>query len=153
MDQYKEICNEYLVPQATAKLTRHKRDSYMVGALARLNLNYDQLSRNAKEVAEVFGLRPTNFNPFMNSIAQLVEVVHSMEDSIRLIDDIVKDGIKDEKPSFPVRAGRRGGSTEVPRGSLFHECDPCISCSTHYIFLEESKKQEEKDGKTKSSRY
>lgn len=189
VEQYKEVTNEYLVPQSTAKFTKNKRDSYMVGALARLNLNYDQLSPKAKEVAEVFGLRPTNFNPFMNNIAQLIEVVHSLEDSIRLIDDIVKDGIKDERPSVSVKAGRGSGSTEVPRGILFHEyeynrdgecvwanCiiptnqnhaniqrdlealvpqitdrrqeeieltaemlvrayDPCISCSTHCIFL------------------
>ncbi|UCG67483.1 MAG: Ni/Fe hydrogenase subunit alpha [Deltaproteobacteria bacterium] len=121
VEEYKEVTNEYLVPQSTAKFTKNKRDSYMVGALARLNLNYDHLSPKAKEVAKGFGLQPTNFNPFMNNIAQLVEVVHSLEDSIRLVDDIVKDGIKDEKPLVPIQAGRGSGSTEVPRGILFHE--------------------------------
>ena len=189
VDNYKEITNEYLVPHSTAKFTRHMRDSYMVGALARLNLNYDQLTPKAKQVAETFGLRPINYNPFMNNIAQLVEVAHSMEDSIRLIDDLLKNGIKDEKPSVSVRAGRGSASVEVHRGILFHEyeynkdgecvwanCviptnqnhaniqkdlealvpeikdrpqeeieltaemlvrayDPCISCSTHCIFL------------------
>ena len=189
VNQYKEITNEYLVPHSTAKFTRHKRDSYMVGALARLNLNYDQLAPKAKQVAETFGLRPINYNPFMNNIAQLVEVAHSIEDSIRLIDALLKDGIKNEKPSFSIRAGRGSASVEVPRGILFHEyeynkdgecvwanCviptnqnhaniqkdlealvpeikdrpqeeieltaemlvrayDPCISCSTHCIFL------------------
>jgi len=119
--QYKEIANEYLVPQSTAKFAKHKRDSYMVGALARLNLNYDHLTPRAKEISGLFELRPVNYNPFMNNIAQLVEVVHGMEDSIRLIDDLLKDGIKDEKPSVSVRAGRGSGSTEVPRGILFHE--------------------------------
>ena len=188
-DNYKEITNEYLVPHSTAKFTKHKRDSYMVGALARLNLNYDQLTPKAKQVAETFGLRPINYDPFMNNIAQLVEVAHSIEDSIRLIDNLLKDGIKDEKPSVSVRAGRGSAAVEVPRGILFHEyeynkdgecvwanCviptnqnhaniqkdlealvpeikdrpeeeieltaemlvrayDPCISCSTHCIFL------------------
>jgi sulfhydrogenase subunit alpha len=35
---YKEIINEYFVPQSTAKYAKHARESYMVGALARLTL-------------------------------------------------------------------------------------------------------------------
>ena len=189
VDQYKEITNEYLVPHSTAKFTRNKRDSYMVGALARMNLNYDRLSLKAKEVAKAFDLQPINHNPFMNNIAQLVEVFHCIEESIRLIDDLLKDGIKEEKPSVSIKAGRGVGAVEVPRGILFHEyeynkngecvwanCiiptnqnhaniqkdmealvlqikdreqkeivlmlemlvrayDPCVSCSTHCIFL------------------
>ena len=121
VDQYKEIANEYLVPHSTAKFTRHKRDSYMVGALARLNLNYDHLLPNAKKIAESFELRPVNCNPFMNNVAQLVEVVHSIEDSIMLIDDLLKNGIKDEKPLVSIRDGKGAGAVEVPRGILFHE--------------------------------
>ncbi len=121
VDQYKEITNEYCVPQSTAKFARHKRDSYMVGALARLNLNYDHLGPKAKSVAEAFELRPINYNPFMNNTAQIVEAVHSMEDSIRLIDDLLKHGIKDEKPSVAIKAGRATAAMEVPRGILFHE--------------------------------
>jgi sulfhydrogenase subunit alpha len=119
--QYKEITNEYCVPQSTAKFARHKRDSYMVGALARLNINYDQLSPKAKGVAELFELKPVNYNPFMNNTAQIVEVVHCIEDSIRLIDDLLKNGIKDEKTSVSIKAGRAAASAEVPRGILFHE--------------------------------
>ena len=187
--QYKEITNEYLVPHSTAKFAKHSGDSYMVGALARLNLNYDHLCAKAKEIAKAFQLRPINHNPFMNNVAQLVEVIHSVVDSIGLIDDLLKSGVKDEKPSAIVKAGRGTGAVEVPRGVLFHEyeynkdgecvwanCviptnqnhaniqkdlealipeikdrpvemientsemlvrayDPCISCSTHCIFL------------------
>ena len=187
--QYKEICNEYCVPQSTAKFTKHSGESYMVGALARLNINYDQLTPKAKDLAEALDLRPINYNPFMNNVAQVVEVVHSLEDSIQLIDDLLAKGIQNEKPSATVKAGRGTGSIEVPRGILFHEyeynkdgecvwanCviptnqnhaniqldmealipqikdrkqkeielaaemlvrayDPCISCSTHCVFL------------------
>ncbi len=93
----------------------------MVGALARLNLNYDHLLPNAKKIAEALELRPVNCNPFMNNIAQLVEVVHCMEDSTMLIDDLLKNGIKDEKPLVSIRDGKGTGAVEVPRGILFHE--------------------------------
>lgn len=121
VDQYKEITNEYCVPHSTAKFTRHKRDSYMVGALARVNLNYEGLGPKAKELAEAFKLRPINYNPFMNNIAQIVEVVHGMEDSIRLIDVLLNNGVQDEKPSVSIKAGRATAAVEVPRGILFHE--------------------------------
>ena len=97
----------------------------MVGALARLNINYNQLSPMAKETAEMFKLSPICYNPYMNSIAQLVEVVHSVEDSIRLINELEAAGLKSQpdynKPEIKVKAGSGVGAVEVPRGLLFHD--------------------------------
>ncbi|HEQ79077.1 MAG TPA: hypothetical protein ENN76_02290 [Euryarchaeota archaeon] len=121
VDQYETIVNEYAVPQSTAKYTKHNRDSFMVGALARLNLNYDKLHDEAKKVAEMFHLKPVNCNPYMNTVAQLVEVVHSMYDSVDLIDQMVNDGLKKEKNDVEIRAGRGMSAVEVPRGILFHD--------------------------------
>jgi coenzyme F420-reducing hydrogenase alpha subunit len=121
VDQYRQVCNEYCVPQSTAKFAKHRRDAYMVGALARINLNYEHLSPAAQNVAGMFGLRPVNHNPFMNNAAQMAEVVHSIEDGLHRIDGLLRDGVKFEKASFAVRAGRAAGSVEVPRGILFHE--------------------------------
>jgi len=118
---YLSVTNEFVVPYSTAKHTRHKRDSYMVGALARVNLNYDKLSPIAKDVAKMFSLKPINYNPFMNSVAQIVEIAHSIEDSIGLIDELLEKGIKEEKPNVKVKAGQGIGAVEVPRGILFHD--------------------------------
>jgi coenzyme F420-reducing hydrogenase alpha subunit len=93
----------------------------MVGALARFNLNYERLSKRAKDVADLFDLRPITINPFMNNIAQIVEVVHSIEDSCRLIDDLLRGWIKEEEPEVSVQAGKGASAVEVPRGILFHE--------------------------------
>ncbi|MCK4718723.1 MAG: nickel-dependent hydrogenase large subunit, partial [Thermoplasmata archaeon] len=90
VEDYLSITNEYIVPQSTAKHTKHARDSYMVGALARFNLNYEKLHPLAKEVAGMFGLKPINYNPYMNSVAQIVEYVNSIEDSIKLIDILLE---------------------------------------------------------------
>jgi coenzyme F420-reducing hydrogenase alpha subunit len=123
VDEYESVVNEFVVPQSTAKYTKHNRDSYMVGALARFNLNADLLSPSAKELAKEFDLQPINYNPFMNNIAQIVEYVHSVEDSIELIDTILKRGLDcAEKPTkFVVKKGRGVGAIEVPRGILFHD--------------------------------
>ncbi len=123
--EYLSFTNEYIVPWSTAKRAKHARDSYMVGALARLNLNYDKLSPLAKQTAELFGLKPVCHNPFMNNIAQLVETVHSVEDSIRLIDELEAAGLQSQpeynNPEIKVKAGRGVGAVEVPRGILFHD--------------------------------
>jgi sulfhydrogenase subunit alpha len=52
----------------------------------------------------------------------LVEFAHSVEDSLHLIDVLIEQGIKDEKPvKAKVKAGRGVGIVEVPRGILVHD--------------------------------
>ena len=125
VNEYLSFANEYIVPTSTAKWTKHARESYMVGALARLNINYDRLSPLARKIARIFGLKPVCHNPFMNNVAQLVEVVHSVEDSIRLINELESAGLQPQpdynKPEVKVKAGRGVGAVEVPRGILFHD--------------------------------
>ena len=123
--EYLSYTNEYIVPISTAKRAKHARDSYMVGALARLNNNYDKLSPMAKQVAEMFNLKPICHNPYMNSVAQLIEVVHGIEDSIRLINELEADGLTKQpyyhRPEIKAKAGRGISATEVPRGLLIHD--------------------------------
>ncbi len=125
VNEYLSFTNEYIVPYSTAKRAKHNRESYMVGALARFNLNSEKLSPTAKEVAEMFGLKPICHNPFMNSIAQLVEAVHSVEDSIHLINQLESAELKTQpeynKPEIKVKTGHGVGAVEVPRGILFHD--------------------------------
>jgi coenzyme F420-reducing hydrogenase alpha subunit len=120
-DRYLEYTNEYLVPESTAKYCKNKRESYMVGALARVNINYDKLTPRAKTVAEMFNLKPVCHNPFMNTVAQLVEVVHSIDDSVKLIDELVSGDYKYYQPDFKPTAGRGVAAVEVPRGILIHD--------------------------------
>ena len=123
--EYLSFTNEYVIPQSTAKWAKHNRSSYMVGALARFNINYNQLSPLAKKTAEMFNLKPVCHNPFMNSIAQLVEVAHSFEDSIKLINELEAAGLQSQpdyfNPAVKVKTGAGVGAVEVPRGILFHE--------------------------------
>lgn len=119
--EYKSMTNEFIVSYSTAKHARASRDSYMVGALARFNNNYDLLSPLAQWAAEELGLKPVCHNPFMNNVAQLVECVHAVEDGIRIIDEILSRGLKEEDRSVEVKAGRGIGAVEVPRGILYHD--------------------------------
>jgi coenzyme F420-reducing hydrogenase alpha subunit len=118
---YRSCTNEYVSPQSTAKFTKNRRDSYAVGALARFNVNYDMLHPEAKKVAESLGLQPICTNPYMNSVAQVVEIVHSAYEGLRLLDELIASGIADEGLVQPTCFSRGASAVEVPRGILFHE--------------------------------
>jgi sulfhydrogenase subunit alpha len=118
---YKSVTNEFVVPQSTAKYARNKLTSYAAGALARFNNNHGMLHPEAKKAASALGLEPICTNPYMNTVAQVVEIVESFHSSLRLIDEIVRAGVREEPPVKPTRFARGAGATEVPRGILFHE--------------------------------
>ena len=123
LDDYRLVTNERLSPHATAKHCAFNRDSYMVGALARFNLKHAQLGARAKAAAEHLGLQAPCYRPYMNSAAQVVEIVHCVDDSIALLDKLLKRGVSPEAPGqVSLRPGARGvGACDVPRGVLFHE--------------------------------
>ncbi|HEX3031825.1 MAG TPA: Ni/Fe hydrogenase subunit alpha [Bacillota bacterium] len=120
VQQFESVVNEYVSPQSTAKWTRWHRDAYAVGALARYNHNSRYLLPMAAETAKTFGLGERCINPYMNTIAQLVEVVQIVEQSLSLIDELLTAGIKAESPAQKPNAGTGAGCVEAPRGILFH---------------------------------
>jgi len=122
VEKYLQVTNEFIVVHSTSKHARFNRNSYMVGALARFNNSHKLLKPEAKKAAQKLGLNAPNYNPYMNSLAQMVEVVHCIDDTIDLITILLDCTIKDEKPNQePTRYGRGIATTEVPRGILFHD--------------------------------
>ena len=121
--KYLDKINEKVVQHSTAKHCWASRDSYMVGALARFNNNYEKLTEKAKEYAEELGLKAPCYNTYMNNIAQFVEIVHGVDDSIRLIDKILEEGLDDDKAMVDIKpgSGRGVGVVEAPRGLLIHD--------------------------------
>ncbi|MFA6056520.1 MAG: Ni/Fe hydrogenase subunit alpha [Thermodesulfovibrionales bacterium] len=126
---YRSIANEFVVPHSSAKHTKLGRESYAVGALARFNLNAEKLHPKAKEVAAATGLKPKCINPYLNTVAQLIECVHCLEHAISLLEDMKHAPLNydeeivvglNEQHGIPVRAGNGVGAVEVPRGTLFH---------------------------------
>ncbi len=121
ISEYRSVCNEYTVPHSTTRWSRWNRESYAVGALARVNNSFDQLHPAAQQVAAELGLTVPCFNPYMNNLAQVVEIVHCAHESLELLDRVLGGGLHTEDLSFQPRAGTGFGATEVPRGVLFHE--------------------------------
>ena len=117
---YKAMTNEYLVDQSTSKWSKLSRASFAVGALARVNNNFEFLHPAAREIAVSFRLIPVNHNPYMNNIAQLVECVHVLLESISLIDELTGSTWQEPRQPVTPRSGAGVGAVEVPRGILYH---------------------------------
>lgn len=130
---YRKLLLESVVDHSKAKLSKINGKSYAVGALSRFNNNFNKLHRKAKAAAAQLGLKAPCHNPYLNTLAQLVEWVHCLEESITILEKILKDGLNKEKvvvASWPKRSevgkikykpDTGVGCVEVPRGSLFHE--------------------------------
>ncbi len=118
---YQTKIHEFVVPHSHAKHAEINGKSYMVGALARVNNNYEHLCPAAKAAAEQLGLQVPCYNPFMNNVAQVVECVEVVEDAIGAIDELLARGLKEEDRTVEVKAGHGVGAADVPRGMLIHD--------------------------------
>jgi len=116
---YLNFFKEFHTSYSTANFVVKDDKSFMVGALARINNNYNTLSVDAKKAIEDSGIKFPNINPFLNNFAQAVELIHSFDHAIAICENL--SPVK-EKPVKPQPKACRGVSAiEVPRGLLFHD--------------------------------
>jgi sulfhydrogenase subunit alpha len=95
--------------------------SYMVGALPRLTLNGNRTSGPARQAMKALKLKLPCSNIVMNNIAQVVEMVYSVEHAMHLVNELLEAGAAQEKPvPYKVHACSGAAATEVPRGTLFY---------------------------------
>jgi coenzyme F420-reducing hydrogenase alpha subunit len=121
VEQYRQVTNEYLTAHSSAKHTHNQRNAYMVGALARFNLNHRQLHPRAKSAARALDLSPKCTNPYKITTAQIVELVHCYEYAILMLDLLLARKISIEEPAEPASLSGEGvGACEAPRGTLYH---------------------------------
>ncbi len=94
------------------------RGAYLVGPLARYNINFDRLSPLAREAARAAGLGPTCRNPFRSVIVRAVEILYACDEALRLLAEYEEP----DAPAVDVRPRAATGSacTEAPRGMLYH---------------------------------
>ena len=90
---------------------------FMVGALARMNLKFDQYHRETKALAREKGLSPPQTNPFYNNVAQALELYDGMLECLRLLSVLRPEN---KRPAFKIREGTGRAVTEAPRGLLMH---------------------------------
>ncbi len=122
MEAYEEHFQEVHVAHSNALHSRYAgRDgSYLVGPLARANLNFAQLSPLAQQVAGEIGFAPPVYNPFKSLLARCLELVHAFEESIALVSAYRPLHPSRAPEPAPLHGGQGAHATEAPRGTLYH---------------------------------
>jgi coenzyme F420-reducing hydrogenase alpha subunit len=107
-----------VLPYSQASGFEFEGQDYMVGALARLNLNKQNLHPNTqKDAAKYLAAFPSE-NIYHNNLAQAIEILHSIDHSIELLRN---NDFKKENPVQPTRQSGEGvGVIEAPRGTLYY---------------------------------
>jgi len=119
-EDYAGMSNEYMADYSTSKLSRLSRKSLAVGALARINNNFSGLLPEVRAIADGLGLVPVIQNPFINVVAQLVECVQVVRESMQLIDELLAVPWQECRQPVEPREGVGVGAVEAPRGILYH---------------------------------
>lgn len=117
-ENYLDHLDKVVLPYSQATGYEFEDETYMVGALARINLNKENLHENTKkDCARHLRLFPNN-NVFLNNLAQGIEIVHAIDSSIEIIQ---KNEFKQEAlPKIVYRDAVGVGVIEAPRGVLYY---------------------------------
>lgn len=118
IEDYKNNFVERETKHSFAKQSFLGGDKYFIsGALARANNKFSEYHNETKTAAEEAGFRAPCFNPFMNNLAQALEVHDGILQCIDLIEGNVFYETKLVQKS---KSGTGSSVTEAPRGLLYH---------------------------------
>jgi len=118
---YGKRLEKVVMPYSQAKGFEFEGDEYMVGSLSRLNLNKDNLHANTRETMKKYlELFPSD-NIYLNNLAQAVEITHSIDHAIELLENA--DFKKEETAKPTKQSGKGVGVIEAPRGTLYYSME------------------------------
>jgi len=117
-DDYKKHIKENIKEYATSKFALKDNKPYVVGAIARINNNYDKLDDETKSIIKKLKIDIPFKNPYHNNIAQALELLHLTNKAILLIKQLKPEN---SKVKFKNKQGTGVSAVEAPRGTLFHE--------------------------------
>jgi coenzyme F420-reducing hydrogenase alpha subunit len=118
IDEYEQHFQEFQVAHSTAFHSQLHGKPYLVGPLARLNLNHTRLPERLRSLIQQTGISFPSQNMFHSIIARAVEVYYAIDEAIRLLQDYREPDAS--KVDVTTKAGIGYGCTEAPRGILWH---------------------------------
>jgi coenzyme F420-reducing hydrogenase alpha subunit len=119
VSQYEDHFVEEQVAHSNALHSRLiERGEYLVGPLARYNLNYDHLSDLTRELANEVGMSKVCRNPFQNILVRSLELVYACQEALQLLEayQVPNRSAMEVVP----HSGKGYSCTEAPRGMLYH---------------------------------
>ncbi|MBY8985454.1 MAG: Ni/Fe hydrogenase subunit alpha [Candidatus Lokiarchaeota archaeon] len=119
VEDYKSVIKERVVGHSFAKRGQYKDKPFTVGALARILLLGNRLKGKAKEAHDKIVNQRWHQNPIFNNHAQAIELVHSLEYILEIVDELLTS-TKSKVAKTTRDTGFGTGAIEAPRGTLIH---------------------------------
>ncbi len=125
VDKFENNFNELQRPREIIKRVESDgKTSYMVGAIARINNNRSKLNPRAEEYFESLGYELPDYNPFHNIMYQMVEVIHAVEESTKILRTLEHAQLENAlTKKYEVKEGTAVAAVEAPRGTLYYHTD------------------------------
>lgn len=115
---FREHLQKFVIPYSQAPGFEYRGKPYVVGALARLNINRDTLHKDTRrDLSDALGVFPSD-NIFHNNLAQAIEVVHCIDSALELLESA--DFRDEKKPPIKLKKSEGIGVLEAPRGTLYY---------------------------------
>ena len=106
------------------KRMEHNGESYMVGAIARVNINRNNLRPEAYKYLESLKFSFPDYNPFHNIFAQMTEVIHAISHSAIIIKQLLNSDLEKVLTSkYEIKEGSGAAAVEAPRGTLYYHVE------------------------------
>lgn len=99
---------------------RRECGEYLVGPLARYNLNFDKLPQIVTQAAHDIGFSGVCLNPFKSIIVRSLELLFAFDESLRIIENYQPEEFNTPIFSLPENDITVYSCTEAPRGILYH---------------------------------
>lgn len=118
ISEYQAHFREHHAPHSTALHSLLHGEPYLVGPLARLNLNHAQIPDHMLKLCAPHHIQFPSQNMFHSIVARAIEILYALEEAISILETYAVPN-----NSFTVghvRPGTGYGCTEAPRGILWH---------------------------------
>ena len=110
--------HEHQLPHSTALHCLLEGEPYLVGPLARLNLNLDRLPPALRDLLAETAIAWPSGNIAHSIVARAAEVYYALSEALRLLEAYQRPKVPYQ--DAPPRSGVGYGCSEAPRGILWH---------------------------------
>ena len=118
--EYGDFIGETVVGHSNAKHSTVDGRPFLVGSVARANINAGKFNEAGRAALAKSGLTLPTRNPFHMNVLQAIELADASARCAGYIERLLEMGGGSEPQPFRIRAGEGGSATEAPRGTLYH---------------------------------
>lgn len=121
VDDFEGHFAEHQVPHSTALHGRLEGEPYLVGPLARVNLNHDRLHPRVQALLTDIGVEFPRHDMAQTVVARAAEILQAVLEAAEILAEYAP--ATPAHLGLPSRAGIARGASEAPRGLLWHRYD------------------------------